>query len=503
MLYLDLGVMVTVNNTREPNQLLAAVMKEAAVSNKGLASRVRAEAAKVGLTLSTDHVAVRRWLNGVRPHEDTIPCIAAALTAKLGREVTPADLGFDARGDGFNDGAQYQSDPERAVDLLDSLTSADLSNSPSLDTAGWTSDSAPSVITGYLFSEPQRIVYAASLEDVGKDIAGRIRTTIRNFMDLDFSFGGGHTRKMLLFYWKTEIVPALRRSYSESVRREIFGAAADAAEVLGWSAYDDGRHGAGQRYFTQGLRLAREANDRMMGGQILSNLSHQANFLGNYSDAIQFARAAQAATAGEATPTVAAMFLAMEARALASIGDARACADVLMKAEQIFSRSKPGEDPEWISYFDALELAGEAAHCFRDLGQPAEARRFVADAIDPVRTPPRTRAFIEMVSAAASLSSGDLDEAVSIATSAVNMASGLQSNRYVRYLTDFYESLIATDPANASVRAFTDLMQESYPTLLIPGHARMDASSGKVLLATSASEPGTRPQSPETRQRSA
>jgi hypothetical protein len=34
-----------------------------------------------------------------------------------------------------------------------------------------------------------------------------------------------------------------------------------------------------------------------------------------------------------------------------------------------YPRSNPSEDPDWISYFDALELAGEAAYCFRDLGQ--------------------------------------------------------------------------------------------------------------------------------------
>jgi hypothetical protein len=51
-------------------------------------------------------------------------------------------------------------------------------------------------------------------------------------------------------------------------------AAAEAAELLGWSAYDAGRHGVAQCYFVQGLRLAREANDRLKGGHILADLSH-------------------------------------------------------------------------------------------------------------------------------------------------------------------------------------------------------------------------------------
>ncbi|MGH3801649.1 MAG: hypothetical protein ACRDTD_16255 [Pseudonocardiaceae bacterium] len=41
---------------KEPNRLLAAVMAEAGVSNKGLAARVRARAARDGHSISSDHV---------------------------------------------------------------------------------------------------------------------------------------------------------------------------------------------------------------------------------------------------------------------------------------------------------------------------------------------------------------------------------------------------------------------------------------------------------------
>jgi hypothetical protein len=287
-------------------------------------------------------------------------------------------------------------------------------------------------------------------------------------MGLDFQFGGGHTRKLLLAYWNTEIVPVLRRRYPDAVFRDVMSAASDAAQLLGWSAYDAGRHGAAQRYFVQGLRLAREANDRLMGGQILSNLSHQANYLGNFSEAIQFARAAQAATAGEASATVRAMFLAMEARALASIGDATACSALLHRAEQALDHSNPGDDPDWISYFDQWELAGEAAHCFRDLGQADETRLWAVQALDPVYTPARTRAFIDMVSAAGALRAGDLDQAVSVATEAIGLAGSLRSSRYLRYVTDFHASLTDKHASHPSVREFTDLVQMTYPSLVLP-----------------------------------
>lgn len=79
---------------REPNRLLAAVMAEAGVSNKGLAMRVRARAARDGRSISSDHVSVRRWLDGSMPRGRTSEYIALVLGAKLGRRVTPTDLGL-------------------------------------------------------------------------------------------------------------------------------------------------------------------------------------------------------------------------------------------------------------------------------------------------------------------------------------------------------------------------------------------------------------------------
>jgi len=444
------------------------------MSNTGLASRIRVEAKRRGIDASPDHVSVKRWLDGTRPHDDTIRCIAAVLSAKLGREVSFAEIGYEVKpqrsqNDVVEDSARYPAESARAVELLDTLTSADIADSPEVMRSSWVSETAPSVITGYLFSSPTWRYGQGSLITADAAAAARIRVFTRHLMDLDFQYGGGHVRRVLLFYFRSEIVPLLREPHPDPIRREIFGAAAGVAQLLGWSAYDAGRHGAAQRYFMQGLRLASEAEDPVLGGRLLSNLSHQANYLGRYNEAVQFARAAQTGAAGRATPTVNAMFLAMEARALASSGDARMCAQVLNRAEQAFAQRDPAEDPAWISYFDALELAGEAAHCFRELGLPHETQMFAAQAIDPVDTPPRTRAFISMVTAAGAFGAGNLDEALSLANDALGLTGSLQSSRYVRYLTDFHRSLTERHTHDPAVRQFTRLLAKTYPRLRLAG----------------------------------
>ncbi|WP_204295316.1 hypothetical protein [Actinoplanes campanulatus] len=439
-------------------------MAEAGMSNKGLAARVRAE----GKT-STDHVSVKRWLDGTRPHDETIRCIAAALEKKLGRTVTFGEIGFELSSEASVSGlalggVSYPLEVSQSVDALDGLTAADMRNDPAAVTSQWDPGAAASLITGYLFADSG---WEDSSGDrfMGAGTAARIRATVRNLMQLDFQYGGGHTRSMLLSYWRSEIVPALRGSYPDPVKREIFAAAADAAEVLGWSAYDAGRHGAAQRYFVQGLRLAREARDAVMGGQILSNLSHQANYLGSFTAAVHFARAAQSATRGKASATVRAMFLAMEARALASLGDARGCGAVLNRAELEFAQRREEDDPDWISYFDALELAGEAAHCFRDLKHARQTQLFAAQAIDPVLTPARTRSFICIVHADGALADGNLDEAISLARQSVELAGSLQSDRHLRYLADFQRSLVQANCSDhPAAREFADLLRSRNPS---------------------------------------
>lgn len=392
--------------------------------------------------------------------------VVAACDVLSPQEAMPQQ---PAQPDLVDDGACWTNDPGEAVARLDVLTAADMADGPEVEQASWVSETAPSVITGYLFASPTWQRDEEPLAAATNIAAARIRTVAQHLMDLDFQFGGGYVRRMLLFYFQSEIVPLLRESHPEATRREIFAAAAEVVQLLGWSAYDAGRHGAAQRYFMQGLRLAREAEDVVLGGRLLSNLSHQANYLGRYDEALQFARAAQASVKNQATPTVTAMLLAMEARALASGGEAQMCIKVLNLAEQAFARRDPQRDPHWIGYFDELELAGEAAHCFRELGQARETQMFAAQAIDPIATPARTRAFISMVDAAGAFRAGNLDEAVDHATNAVKLTGSLQSSRYVKYLTDFHGALIQQYPTNPAVRNFNGILTKTYPNLLLRG----------------------------------
>lgn len=455
---------------RRPNRHLAEAIAEANVSNKDLARRVADLARRDDHPISPDHVSVRRWLDGVMPQGRTPHYIALALSTKLGRRVSPADIGFDDTGITENTpapGVEYPDDATTAVDMLAKISSADLSGDPSILHTPWASEATPGLISGFLFGQMSPDIAGTSEIQSTSDLspADAIRATASHLMDLDFRFGGGHVRRLLLFYFNSEVVPLLRGHLPSRFRSDIFCAAAEVAELLGWSAYDAGRFGAAQRYYAQALRLAREAGDELLGGWMLASLSHQANYLGRYSDAIQLARASYAATQGKAGVTVTCLSLAMEARALASLGDSTACTRAIHRAEQLFERQNLDDDPPWIAFFNAEELAGESAHCYMNLGRSAETRIFGEQALDPRNTPPRTRAFIGMVNATGALHGGSLDEAISIASGALSLGVHLQSRRYRRYVSDFSQAIIASHPKDARTSKFLGEVKKHYPEI--------------------------------------
>ena len=441
----------------EPNRAFQAALSRSGLSNNRLARLLREESTTRGEPLYTDHGTVGRWLDGQQPIPGTAQLIATILSRALRHAVTPSALGFTSAVPGAIEvvpvrlDVEYPVDAGAATDGLSTLAGADTENSSLDRLRQWDSHAAPGVISGYLFGDGEPEVTAVAPNEAPVD-ATSIRLTTTKLMELDFQLGGGHTRDLLLPYFRSQVLPLFDALPRGGPRRDLFVATAELAQMLGWSAYDAGRHGAAQRYFVHALRLAREADDNLLGARLLSNLSHQANYLGAFAHAVQLARAAQSAATsrGRTSSTTLAMLTSMEARALASLGDDAGCAGALARAEKAMERSNPADDPGWISYFDRAELAGESAHCFRDLRRPSETGEFSVLAL-PAGTPPRTRAFINMVSATAALHAGHLDEAIETARAAVVLAGPLRSSRYQRYVRDFVAAAVQLHPREGRV----------------------------------------------------
>ncbi len=361
-------------------------------------------------------------------------------------------------------GLTYPADPDQGISALAALWHVDADDPGGLavieaDPRLW---SATSLAWALHASErPDARTTLARVRDghghVGQSDVLALRTTARMFKVLDFHFGGGHARHILIEFLHRDVAGLLRGTYSEAIGRQLFSAAAEAILIGAWMAYDTGRHGLAQRYFIQALGLAEAAGDRLLAGEILGRMSHQATYTGRFRDAADLARAATVATSREANPTLTAEFFSMEARAHARHGDATACDAALSAAEHAFDRREPGNDPEWADYFDESELAAEFAHCHRDLGRSTHAVTFATHALTTTSGQfPRSDFFVSMVRTHAYLDSDDPESACAAARVALGAGDQLKSARCAQYVADFRTRLARF----SGVRVVNELMEE-------------------------------------------
>ena len=214
-----------------------------------------------------------------------------------------------------------------------------------------------------------------------------IRDARSMFANYDYKFGGGRPKPLVAKFLDGEVLPRLSRvSPTDPVGREYFREVAALTRLAGWMAYDTGSHGLAQCYLTQAFRFAKAAGGKALCGRILAGMSHQANFLGHYQRAADLAQAAHQRASGYATSTAMALFHAMEARVLSSLGNEAGATGALIAAENWHGQSEPTDDPDWIRYFDSAELHAEFAHCFRDLGKPQLAAEHAATSIRESKT---------------------------------------------------------------------------------------------------------------------
>ncbi|WP_240364126.1 hypothetical protein [Streptomyces sp. S1D4-20] len=415
-------------------------MKEADFSHKSLARAVVTAATRSGEDITCDHTYVTRWLKGSIPRGNMPRFIADAIGRKLGRQLTIDDIGMgDAAVSAVQPelGLDFADKPESTAKTVADLWRADLADAETLvralpDSAAWSTASLR-----WIVAPPDGELTRAGNQAVGAPDVDMVRSTADAFSILDGKFGGGHARRALIQYLHTDVRPMLDGAYSDVVGKQLHSAVAEALLLAGFMSYDSGLHGIAQRYFIQALRMAQAAGDRLLGSSILSAMSHQATFLGRYQDAATLARAAIAGPANSLGPTMAAHHLAMEARALARLGDERGCDLALVEAERRLSQRTADSDPPYIAYFDEVELAAEIGHCFRDLGRSVEATERGAGSIFGDGLNNRSDFFATMVQAESYIIHGEIGRGFEFALSALQLGEGLKSARCVQYVSEF------------------------------------------------------------------
>lgn len=429
----------------EPNHRLVAVIDRAGFSNSQLGKEVRqlSQERGWGPTVSASHIDVGRWTRGEhQPRGKTPFLIAEVLSRELGERITPQDIGM-GYAEESRDQFVFPSIATDGVGAVQGMVGADLADNPLFARSGISLPSWNESVVGWLLGRSPLSEVPADSSRISRANVDQVEMMTAALNTLDYKFGGGHARTAVLEYIARDVAPLLKEaSPTSQVGRDFLSASAVLLRLAGWMAYDSGRHGPAQRYFRAGLDLAIAADSKMLGGRVLSNMSHQANYLGHFREAADLAIAAQRGAAQASTPTGIALFHAMEARALASQGDEAGCTQALSAAERAFSRRDPTEDPTWLKYFDEAELAAEFAHCFRDLGHPAKAREYVLHSVSKSESLyVRSLSFVRTILATSEVQEGNLDQALVHAQDVVETATDLRSARTRRYVREFDDTI--------------------------------------------------------------
>ncbi|MET9875256.1 hypothetical protein ABZZ36_11610 [Actinacidiphila glaucinigra] len=103
---------------------------------------------------------------------------------------------------------------------------------------------------------------------------------------LDDRLGGAAVRHRVEADLRIALDLLRRGPCRDGLDARLLRAAAGLAQLGGWSATDCGRHGAAQRHYLTGLRLAHGAQDRPQAANLWAGLSLQAVFAGRHDDAL-------------------------------------------------------------------------------------------------------------------------------------------------------------------------------------------------------------------------
>jgi tetratricopeptide (TPR) repeat protein len=204
----------------------------------------------------------------------------------------------------------------------------------------------------------------------------------------------------------------LRGAQHRVLRRRLAAVAGETAGHAAWLFHDLGDRRLTERYYADAAIATRKAGDPALDAYVSGFKSLVRASQGEPKAALALARVARQAGARSATATTRSWLAGLEAQALATLHESKACFVALRQAETAIGQARAEEDPPWMYGFDEARLAALAGTCYRQLGKITAAERTLHEALaalDPSRTRRRSEALLEL--ALVQLEKEDIDEA--------------------------------------------------------------------------------------------
>lgn len=280
---------------------------------------------------------------------------------------------------------------------------------------------------------------------IGAEDVRRYRQNLEHLYALDDSYGASADVYSLTLH----TLGRLRRdfnhaSYAPAVGQEIRSIAGQLMEHAGWLAFDAGQATHARHWWLEALHAARMADS---GDDVeivvLASMSASASRQGRGREAVDLATTAQRVAKAHATPRLVSLLSAREALGHARAGDSTATTRVLERARTALDAGRSDDDPLWLDFWDAADLAGHesmAARYLHDLERAETSARAALGMVDG-RAYPRNQAMNLARLAYVLAAEGNLDEAVPLTAKAALDAYDLHSHRITAELTGALRAL--------------------------------------------------------------
>ncbi|OIJ63177.1 hypothetical protein [Streptomyces mangrovisoli] len=423
----------------DPNSRLRTTIQAAGCTYEALAKDVRRIGAENGELLQTNKSAVSHWVSGTRtPSGRAGQYLAEALSRRLGRIVTPTEIGLKPAD------AEPSSDGDPVTAVTD-LGRADVERRSFLAIAAFTA-AGVAMPLGYDHEATARMLRARTGRSVvGAEDIDVVHQITAAFSAADERLGGGHGLTTVTAYLADTAAPMLRGRFpSEPLRCAAFAAVAELAYLAGWKHHGLGQEGAAQRYYQVGYQLACEADPHGHAAWMMRALAHQALSLKQPHHCVDLVEGALRRGLGHVDGQTEALLHITHARAYAATAENPSAARALLAAEDALLRDD-GPQPSYsrVSGPAAGTVASHTARTLTDLADHVGTEQQHRDALtrwDPEKYK-RVHALTHADLGDSLAAQARADEAVAAWTQALVLMEGMTSDRTRKAITSIRSTL--------------------------------------------------------------
>ncbi|MEU5136863.1 XRE family transcriptional regulator [Streptomyces californicus] len=415
-----------------PDNPVALLLRKIGWSPEQLIARINQVRARRG-SQPLDIKSAYPWVRPEpsRPNRENRTDALAVLTARAGRPVTSAELGWDTPRRPRRGALNAPCDADTG-DLLREITQGDLMDRRNLLLLTGAAATAPALS---LLLGPAEAA-ATSGSTPSAQLVRRIETAVRDLRELDDEDGSTAGLDWAGGLWQSTARIVRSASGETPTTLRLRTAFIELSEQYGWMCFDANRHPQAQRVYHTGMRLAAETGPDPLVRQATSNLlgssAYQASWLGQHKEAAAILNVATRTARSAGNPPGLTAVLAERAIfAAGRRGDTESLQRACDTAHADLQLAGTGEQsPWWAQWLSHAAIDAGTGRAWLASRVPKAAEPYLTRRVETTSPAfPRDRMLAVLDLADAHHQCGDRDRALQLSQTASALGTAVGSHR--------------------------------------------------------------------------